>query len=322
MIPEFYIEQGGNGGYQGSVLNGLDVKDNDKHNTAVVYLPYVVRPFGEKAPNYFDDSDSKSGKPVADIKVGDTVSVKVPQGKFDMLEFWKGKNIAELKEYQFKVGAIVDYPYANEGQYTGDSGIDVIMSQEYLKKTTGIENSTVVYVDMLNGADHKRINRQIGKISSKTPGVLVVDTVQDKLDDQAQTQRQKMYEYGIVAIILLISMLNILNSVSYNLTSRTSEFGMLRAVGIDEEDFKKMTIYEGFLYGLVSNIVVTAIGLAMQTYLYHHLNYDLYQIEFSVNYAIYAVIIIGNIAIGILATWLTSRKIGKVDIVEAINIIE
>ncbi|MDO7206093.1 hypothetical protein Q5M85_20390 [Paraclostridium bifermentans] len=54
-----------------------------------------------------------------------------------------------------------------------------------------------------------------------------------------------IYNYGIVAVIFVISMFNIINNVSYNLTSRTNEFGMLRAVGISDKDFKNMIIYEG-----------------------------------------------------------------------------
>ena len=54
-----------------------------------------------------------------------------------------------MKSITFKVGAIVNYPYADDGYvYNGGNGIDVIASDIYLDKLFGNSNYDVVYANM------------------------------------------------------------------------------------------------------------------------------------------------------------------------------
>lgn len=349
-----FIEQLNNGGYTGSVLNGLLFKDkksdkyllkqklkgfNDemlksldkyvvsgkidiekmkKENLAVIYMPYIVDTFyGTK------NVVVGGGKPLANIKVGDTVTIKYPKGKIDNVEsYWKAKDNLEYEEHEFKVGAIVNYPFADDSMYSGDDGIDVITSSNYLEKLFGENNYDVVYANAKKGEDHDAINKKLGEIGSKVPGTITTDMVQDKAADDRSLKQDKLYSYGIVAILFAISIFNIINNVSYNLTSRTSEFGMLRAIGISEKDFKKMITYEGLFYGIISSVIVVVGGIILQTRMYETYGFVDYGMDFVINYKLYILIVIVNIIVGLLSTYLPARKIKESSIVEAINIIE
>ena len=349
-----FIEQLNNGGYTGSVLNGLLFKDkksdkyllkqklkgfNDemlksldkyvvsgkidiekmkKENLAVIYMPYIVDTFyGTK------NVVVGGGKPLANIKVGDTVTIKYPKGKIDNVEsYWKAKDNLEYEEHEFKVGAIVNYPFADDSMYSGDDGIDVITSSNYLEKLFGENNYDVVYANAKKGEDHDAINKKLGEIGSKVPGTITTDMVQDKAADDRSLKQDKLYSYGIVAILFAISIFNIINNVSYNLTSRTSEFGMLRAIGISEKDFKKMIAYEGLFYGIISSVIVVVGGIVLQTRMYETYGFVDYGMDFVINYKLYILIVIVNIIVGLLSTYLPARKIKESSIVEAINIIE
>ncbi|WP_270303518.1 ABC transporter permease [Terrisporobacter petrolearius] len=349
-----FIEQLNNGGYTGSVLNGLLFKDkksdkyllkqklkgfNDemlksldkyvvsgkidiekmkKENLAVIYMPYIVDTFyGTK------NVVVGGGKPLANIKVGDTVTIKYPKGKIDNVEsYWKAKDNLEYEEHEFKVGAIVNYPFADDSMYSGDDGIDVITSSNYLEKLFGENNYDVVYANAKKGEDHDAINKKLGEIGSKVPGTITTDMVQDKAADDRSLKQDKLYSYGIVAILFAISIFNIINNVSYNLTSRTSEFGMLRAIGISEKDFKKMITYEGLFYGIISSVIVVVGGIILQTRMYETYGFVDYGMDFVINYKLYILIVIVNILVGLLATYLPARKIKESSIVETINIIE
>ncbi|MBU5306925.1 ABC transporter permease [Clostridioides mangenotii] len=341
-------------GYEKVVLNGLTLKDNNKEevtikqklkgfdknmlnslneylvegnidtnkmkssNTAVVYIPHVF----ELHKDYYTTGSKKNGKPIVDINIGDTVKVKVPKGKINMQKYWRGEDNYKYNEYEFKVGAIVDYPYADDGFYTGSGGVDIIVSDTYFRNITGIENYDIVFADMDKGADHKAINKKLGKIGSKTLGTSTIDMVEDKINSEKMDQKLMLYNYGIVAVIFIISIFNIFNSVSYNILSRTNEFGMLRAVGITEENFVKIIGFEGVVYGAVSSIFVVIGGLIIQSRMYKTYGFEGYGLDFTVNYKIYLGIIGLNIIIGLLATYIPARKIKKVDIVESINIVE
>ena len=353
---KFYESQS-KGGYTEKVLNGLLIEDkknngyllkqklkgyNDEmldelnnyvisgdinkekmksENLAVVYVPHAYQPY-EDYKDYYDIGDHTYGKPIVDIKVGDTVKVKYPKGKIDIEKYWTGKDNYEYDEYEFKVGSIVDYPYADDSMYSGDSGVDVIISDNQFRNITNLDNYDLVYTIMKDGADHEAINKQLGKIGSKVPGTTTVDMTKDKEDNAKMDKKFLIYNYGIVAVIFVISMFNIINNVSYNLTSRTNEFGMLRAVGISDKDFKNMIIYEGLLYGVFSSIIVVVLGILLQINMYKKFGFERIGIEFAIDYKLYIFIIVVNIAIGLFATYLPARKIKENNIVDAINITE
>ncbi|MCR8745122.1 ABC transporter permease [Romboutsia lituseburensis] len=301
-----------------TVSGELDIEKIKKENLAVVYIPHTYEVF----EGYKDVGDHTYGKPIVDIKVGDTVKVKYPKGKIDTDEYWKGRGNYEYEEYEFKVGAIVDYPFADNNVYSGDSGVDVIINDSDFKKITNINNYDLVYANMENGENHNVINKKLGKIGSQVPGTTTTDLVKEKQDNEKMTQKELIYEYGKISIIFMISIFNIINNVSYNLTSRTSEFGMLRAVGISEDKFKFMIVFEGLLYGVFSSIVVIVGGILLQLRMYKTYGFETYGIEFAIAYKDYILIVVTNILIGLFATYIPARKIKESNIVESINIVE
>jgi ABC-type antimicrobial peptide transport system permease subunit len=301
------------------VSGEIDINKMKNSNTAILYLPHTYDEY-----EGYRDIVVGGGKPVADIKVGDTVKIKAPKGKIDEETYWemKDNDDYDYEYYEFKVGGIVNYSYADDGIYSYENGIDVITSSDYLEKITGIDNNHLVFADMKEGADHKKINKELGKIGSQTPGTVTTDMIEEKITNEKMDNQRLMINYGVVLIIFIISAFNIFNNMSYNITSRTNEFGILRAVGITSEDFKNMIIYEGVLYGLISSVIVLVLGILMQIRMYDTYGFEGYGMEFEIAYKYYILITITNILIGLFATYLPARKIKESNIVESINIVE
>lgn len=59
----------------------------------------------------------------------------------------------------------------------------------------------------------------------------------------------RVFTYGFLFLILVISATNILNVISANVILRRREFAMLRSVGMTRSGFYKMAIFESLLYG-------------------------------------------------------------------------
>lgn len=313
-------------GYNDEMINSLEdylvsgsinLKKMKKENLAIVYVPEI-----SETQKYTKTFTPGEGTPAIDIKVGDTIKVKYPKAGMDTGLYESLKDNYEYLEYEFKVGAIISYPFADNGMYSGDDGVDVITSSEYLKKLTGVDKYNLVYTDINENANKKKINRLLGKIGSEVPGTTTVDMMVEKENSDKMTSRSLIYSYGIVTVMFIISVLNIINNISYNLTSRTSEFGMLRAIGISERGFKNMILYEGILYGTLSSVITIISGLIIQFKMYYMQGFVSYGLGFSIDYKIYILVVLANIIVGILATYIPLRKINKISIVEAINITE
>ncbi|UDN58091.1 ABC transporter permease [Clostridioides sp. ES-S-0010-02] len=313
-------------GYNDEMINSLEkylvhgsinLDKMKKENLAILYVPQI-----SKTNKFNHNYIPGTGTPVVNTKVGDTIKIKYPKGEIDT-ELYEGqKDNYEYLEYEFKVGAIVSYPFVDNNMYSGDFGVDVITSSEYLKKLTGVDKYNAVYVDINENANIKKIDTLLGKIGSESPGTTVVNMSVEKENSDKMTARALIYAYGIVAVMFIISVLNIINNISYNLTSRTSEFGMLRAIGISERGFKNMILYEGILYGALSSVITIVVSLIIQFRMYYTCNFVSYGLGFSIDYKIYILVVLANIIVGILATYIPLRKINKISIVEAINITE
>ncbi|MCC0784402.1 FtsX-like permease family protein [Clostridioides sp. ES-S-0108-01] len=313
-------------GYNDEMINSLEkylvsgsinLEKMKKENLAIVYVPQI-----SKTNKYNKSYIPGVGTPVVNIKVGDTIKIKYPKGEIDTELYFSQKDNYEYLEYEFKVGAIVSYPFADNESYSSDDGIDVITSSEYLRKLTGADKYNAVYIDVNKNADIKKINTLLGKIGSEAPGTTTVNMSVEKETSDNMTARALIYAYGIIAVLFIISVSNIINNISYSLTSRTSEFGMLRAIGISERGFKNMILYEGILYGTISSVITIVAGLIIQFRMYYTHDYVSYGLGFSIDYKVYILVTLANIIVGILATYIPSRKINKISIVEAINITE
>jgi len=61
-----------------------------------------------------------------------------------------------------------------------------------------------------------------------------------------------VFSYGFISLITLISIANILNTISTGIQLRKREFAMLRSIGMSEKGFYRMINYESILYGVKS----------------------------------------------------------------------
>lgn len=91
----------------------------------------------------------------------------------------------------------------------------------------------------------------------------------DYLYDARESQEANMallivvdvFTYGFIILISLISIANVFNTISTNITLRKREFAMLKSIGMTKKAFNKMMNYECLLYGIKSIIYGLPIGL-------------------------------------------------------------
>lgn len=123
--------------------------------------------------------------------------------------------------------------------------------------------------------------------------------------------------YGFIALISLITVFNIINTISTGIAMREKEFAMLKSVGITPKGFNKMIMLESALYGfkaiLFSLPISAALSYAMNTMM------KVEAIPFKINFVLYlCVTLVVFIIIG--ATMLYSvHKLRNNSIVETLK---
>lgn len=78
----------------------------------------------------------------------------------------------------------------------------------------------------------------------------------------------RLAAYGFLAIISLITVLNIANSISMGVSARTRQYGAMRAVGMEGRQITRMIAAEAVTYAACGTTVGLVLGLAL-----HHLIY-------------------------------------------------
>lgn len=317
-------------GYDDKALKGLnnylvegniDIEKMKNEDLAVIYIPRVIEEKYE-GETYYRTVDN--GKPVTDIKIGDTVKVKFREdGKRPAPEFYTLEDTdAKYIEKEFKVGAIVSYPFMAEDTYTGDNGIDVIVSDNKFTQDTGSEAYQAININLEQGANDKKIYDEILKTTIKVNGAMARNIIEEKENAAAMYEKSRIYNAAMVAVLFVITIVNIVNNISQSILDRTNEFGMLRAVGLNNKDFKKMIIFEGLIYTVISSLIIIGVSLVLNKMTYNSFGLSKYGIEFSIRYVDYILIIGLNALVGVLTTYFPAKKLEKISVVEMVNINE
>ncbi|MFR4161585.1 MAG: ABC transporter permease [Paraclostridium sordellii] len=302
------------------VEGSIDIERMKNEDLAVIYIPRVV---DEKHGGKIEYNIVDNGKPVSDIKVGDSVKVKFREDGKRSIEFitLEDKD-AKYIEKEFKVGAIVSYPFMAEDTYSSDQCIDVIVSDNKFTQVTGGESYQAININLYKGANDKKVYDEILKTTIKVNGAMARNIIEEKANRDAMYEKSRIYNSAIVLVLFVIAIVNIVNNISQSILDRTNEFGMLRAVGLNNKDFKKMIIFEGLIYTLISSLIIIVVSLVLNKMTYNSFEVSKYGIDFSIRYVDYILIIGLNTLVGILTTYLPAKRLEKISVVEMININE
>lgn len=143
------------------------------------------------------------------------------------------------------------------------------------------------------------------------------------IDKAAEENRQffitiGIVVYGFITLIILISSVNIFNTVSSNLFTRKREFGVIKSIGMSQASLRKMIYLEGFYYGLFAIIFGGAAGLGL-SYLFHlTINLSM-NIKWITSLNSFFIAALGVTAITALSTYLPLRKLNEENIIESIK---
>ncbi len=240
----------------------------------------------------------------SNLKVGDEIEVISPTA-------------AGNKEQpcKLKVIGILDKMALNYNG--GPEKYGIITSEATFKKITGDDTFARFDISVSHKADRAAIFAQLKSIADRVP--------QSRALDFSGTDTPIMFIetilYGLVTVLSVIGAINIINTISTNLILRLREFGTLRAVGMTMGQMKKMIRLEGMLYGVVGTFfgAIAGGGLARLVYSYYTKLDELIWIfpwQPMVEGAIVA------IAISVLATAAPIKRIGRMDVVDAIRLEE
>lgn len=155
-------------------------------------------------------------------------------------------------------------PFSNDGKTGGE--IDIICSEETCARLTGEKNYGIIDMHVEKDITEPEINAI--KAIAKDTGNIFQDR---RTSENGLFVLFKAMVYGFLFIIALISMFNIINSISMSVSARTRQYGAMRAVGMEGRQLSRMISAEAYTYAFFGCIFGCGIGLPASKVIYTRL---------------------------------------------------
>jgi putative ABC transport system permease protein len=123
-------------------------------------------------------------------------------------------------------------------------------------------------------------------------------------NQKLQTLMTNLFFYGFLALITLIGVTNIVNTLDTNIKLRRREIAMLKSVGLTPGGFLRMLRYESLFYGLMALLYGLPLGIALSVVIYYQFN-GVATFAFSLPWGAIAACVLGILAI-VFATMMVS----------------
>ena len=202
----------------------------------------------------------------------------------------------------------------SDGVYSSE--YSVICSTETFEWLTGETNYSLIGIQLDADADDETI-RQINNLVGSD--VIFDDLRQGNQEDAATYLAAQFVLYSFLAIIAMITLFNIINSISMSVTARIKQYGALRAVGMDGGQLSRMITAESLTYAVSGLVVGCVAGLLLSRYLHIMLLTRYFGTAWSLPVPLLCIIVLFDFAAAFLAAYAPSKRIRNMAITETIN---
>ena len=169
----------------------------------------------------------------------------------------------------------------------------------------------------INAEDPYKLQEEIVEID-KTNQNNIYNAEEDVRAAKNMNLIVSIFVYGFIAVISIIGVTNIFNTITTNMALRTREFAILKSIGMTNKEFKKMIHYESFIYGLKALIFGLPVGVAL-SYLIYTVTADVYTTSYELPIIPILISIIFVFAIIFMTMQYAVKKTKNQNIIETIR---
>lgn len=227
---------------------------------------------------------------------------------------WKIGDKILMGNEELEIAGLLKYdPFSADGLTGGK--ITLIVSSETFVRLTGETDYSLVQIQTTADAS----DEDVEAIRSLAGSQYIFS---DKRDQRTTGTYIAFVScvYGFLAVITLVAVLNIINSISMSVSSRMKQYGAMRAVGMDEYQVTKMIAAEAFTYAVFGCIAGCAVGLPFHKLLYDVLITSHFPYErWNVPVASLAMILLFVFLAAVIAVYAPAKRIRNISVTETIN---
>ena len=184
--------------------------------------------------------------------------------------------------------------------------VTLIAPETLFRRVAGEQNYNMIGVQLDRTASDETV---LALAAFSSDQIVVQDLRESNRQDRGTYYAARIVLYGFLAIIGGISLLNIVNSISMSVSARMKQYGILRAIGMDDAQLKRMISAEAGTYAVSGLVVGIALGLVLNRKLYILLITHYFGAAWQIPWGCLAVIVVVVLAAVVLAVYTPVRRI-------------
>lgn len=192
----------------------------------------------------------------------------------------------------------------------------VICSQETFDRLMGQEKYGLIGVQLEKDATNETV-AQIRRLENDD--IVITDQRESNRTNNTSYWASRIVCYGFLAIIAVITLFNIINSISMSVSARTKQYGAMRAVGMDDRQLTRMISAEALTYAVSGLILGCGMGIPLSRFLYTLMITHHFGVAWHLPIALLAVVIAFVFISAVIAAHAPSKRIRNMAITATIN---
>lgn len=271
-----------------------------------------------KKANLISYEDYQFGWAEGDMQQGSMERVKDGEGVLLVEKAGFSAEVGDEIQIETQLGTkkvpimgILSYAPFDSGKETGT----LICSESLFRRLTGEKGYTILDIQLRDLSDS--IIEDIRNVAGNSYN----------FSDQRTSNREvravyysfALFIYGFLAIVALIAVFNIINSIGMSVSARMYQYGAMRAIGTSIRQLKSMIAAEAATYLVWGFLMGLAVGLPLHRFLYRQIITSRWGDVWSMPIPEFSIITSVMIFSAVIAIIGPIRRISRMSVVETIS---
>lgn len=203
----------------------------------------------------------------------------------------------------------------SEGVGSVSGAPTVVCSEKTFMRLTGECRFAMISVVLKKDVSEAAVS----KIRDLVGDCLFVDNREENSDINGSYWVFRIASYGFLAIISLITVLNITNSISMGVSARIKQYGAMRVVGMGSGQVAKMITAEAVTYAICGTAAGIILGLLLHYLIYAKIVITHFGGSWNIPFATIAIVLLLVVFSCIVAIYAPAKRIRNMAITATIN---
>ena len=168
------------------------------------------------------------------------------------------------------------------------------------------------------GADPAEVKAQLEKATEKLPIITVKNQREYAEEQRAPIDQMVLMIYALLGLAVVIAVLGVVNTLGLSIIERTREIGLLRAIGVDRRQMRRMVTLESVAIAVLGALLGIGMGLVFGIALMTSLRDEGLEVT-RIPWQNLAIYLLASVVVGLLAARLPARRAARLDVLRAIG---